>query len=345
MSQDQLMPWESGDAPGLSESEAADSMFDALGPEFDDEGQPEERDEQPDPEDDQGDLPDDEFEGEEPEDEEFEDEEESEEDDEEEGEDESADDAESYEVKIDGETVKVPLDELKAGYSRTQDYTRKTQELAKERSEQLQHLEGVRSQYVERLEMAEQFLQSSLPQRPSDQLRKENPGEYAAQMEEWRDHVGQIQTVQSERQRAVQEQQQQWAAQEQVRLAEEQQRLVTAVPEWKDDSARQKGLTELQTYLQNEYGYSEQELAGVDDHRALLIAKKAAAYDKMMSEGGKKLKKAPVQDKPLEPGSRKRKAPSKTARKKAERAHNRLKQTGSVDDAAAALLASGAFDD
>jgi hypothetical protein len=40
---------------------------------------------------------------------------------------------ELIEVKVDGEVVKVPLDELKNGYSRTADYTRKAQALAAER--------------------------------------------------------------------------------------------------------------------------------------------------------------------------------------------------------------------
>ena len=39
----------------------------------------------------------------------------------------------SYKVKIDGEEVEVTLDELQSGYSRQQDYTRKTQELAQQR--------------------------------------------------------------------------------------------------------------------------------------------------------------------------------------------------------------------
>ena len=39
----------------------------------------------------------------------------------------------TYRVKVDGEEVEVTLDELQKGYSRTQDYTRKTQALAEQR--------------------------------------------------------------------------------------------------------------------------------------------------------------------------------------------------------------------
>lgn len=40
-----------------------------------------------------------------------------------------------YEVKVNGQTIKVPLSELTSGYSRQQDYTRKTTELAEQRKQ------------------------------------------------------------------------------------------------------------------------------------------------------------------------------------------------------------------
>lgn len=51
------------------------------------------------------------------------------------GEDEASDDLEVFEVKVDGEVVEVTVDELKAGYQRQADYTRKAQALAQERQE------------------------------------------------------------------------------------------------------------------------------------------------------------------------------------------------------------------
>jgi hypothetical protein len=42
--------------------------------------------------------------------------------------------SEMYEVKVNGQTIKVPLDELRNGYSRQQDYTKKTMDLANERN-------------------------------------------------------------------------------------------------------------------------------------------------------------------------------------------------------------------
>ena len=49
---------------------------------------------------------------------------------------------ESYTVKVDGSEEQVSLDELRDGYQRQADYTRKTQELASERS-RLQQAEAI----------------------------------------------------------------------------------------------------------------------------------------------------------------------------------------------------------
>lgn len=47
-----------------------------------------------------------------------------------------------YDVKVDGESTQVSLNELQDGYQRQADYTRKTQELASERS-RLQQAEAI----------------------------------------------------------------------------------------------------------------------------------------------------------------------------------------------------------
>ena len=49
---------------------------------------------------------------------------------------------ETYKVKVNGEEFEVDIDELKAGYQRQSDYTRKSQELAEQRkqTEKAQHI-------------------------------------------------------------------------------------------------------------------------------------------------------------------------------------------------------------
>jgi len=52
----------------------------------------------------------------------------------------------AYTVKVNGEEVAVTLDELQKGYSRTQDYTRKTQQLAEARKVAEAEFEAVRNE-------------------------------------------------------------------------------------------------------------------------------------------------------------------------------------------------------
>lgn len=58
-----------------------------------------------------------------------------------------------YEVKVNGQTIKVPLAELTGGYSRQQDYTRKTTEIAEYRRQ----IDAEVAQYRQQLTEVQQF--------------------------------------------------------------------------------------------------------------------------------------------------------------------------------------------
>ena len=74
---------------------------------------------------------------------------------------------ETYTVKVNGEDVNVTLDDLKNGYSRTSDYTRKSQQLAEQRKQfeqQQAQIQAERTQLAENLKAGEQFLSNPVPQ-------------------------------------------------------------------------------------------------------------------------------------------------------------------------------------
>jgi hypothetical protein len=79
--------------------------------------------------------------------------------------DEDDQDLEKYQVKVDGEVVDVTVEELKAGYQRQADYTRKAQALAAEKAE----FESTVSEFSETLETL-QHLDSTWEQDPSEVL-------------------------------------------------------------------------------------------------------------------------------------------------------------------------------
>lgn len=85
------------------------------------------------------------------------------------------------EVEVNGEKIKVK--DLKSGYLRQSDYTRKTQELAVARQ---QAESQVRAQYTDHLRTLENALIDHFPQEPNwQQLAEDNPAQYIAEKEAW----------------------------------------------------------------------------------------------------------------------------------------------------------------
>lgn len=241
-----------------------------------------------------------------------------------------------YTVKVDGQEIEVPASELVKGYQRTADYTRKTQELAEMRKQvQAEAVESraLREQYAQRLVQLDQLLQQQAPQEPNwEQLRAEDPIEFAAQ---WADHQRRaqvMQQVQAERQAIMQRQQQEQMLQMQQTLEQGRQWLNQAIPEWANAETAKAERAAMKAYGKK-FGYSDEELAQVADPRAVVLLRKAMMYDRMQEKRGqiKPAKKAatPV----LKPGP----AVTPSAKKTSEvtRAKQRLAKTGKVSDAAA----------
>jgi hypothetical protein len=255
-----------------------------------------------------------------------------------EGEDEEAEEQtprnQKFIVKVDGKEIEVPKEELIRGYQREADYTRKTQKLAEERKyveSEFQQVRGEREQYAQILGQLQQKLQEFEPAEPDwNRLEYEDPTEYARQ---WTSHQRRLQqknAVFAEQLRLQQMQQAESQKQIQSVLQQEVKILKEKIPEW---SSPEKAKTEGKALL--EYGlglgFSEQELNGISDSRALLALHKAWKYDQMVSKRPElqaKIKKAPRMASPGSAGSVSSKSSDINNAKK------RLAQTGSVRDAA-----------
>ena len=101
-----------------------------------------------------------------------------------------------FTVNVNGENLEVDLDELKAGYSRQKDYTKKTQEVAEQRKlaeQQMQEfnaknleLSEERALYNDLLPKMQMMIKNNLRQEPNwQQLIDQDPQEYLRQKEEW----------------------------------------------------------------------------------------------------------------------------------------------------------------
>ncbi|CAB4152067.1 hypothetical protein UFOVP588_46 [uncultured Caudovirales phage] len=242
-----------------------------------------------------------------------------------------------FSVKVDGKEVEVTLEELQKGYSRTQDYTRKTQQIAEARKQteaELQAVRAEREQYAQLLGALEaQVQQAAQPNIDWDRLYQEDPIEYVRQREVMRENKEKAEAIQSEQQRLAYLSQQEQAQFMQQKLQQEQEALLAAIPDWKDAKKAQAEKALLVEFGQK-IGFTPEELKSVVDHRAVLMLRKAALYDQMMSKRGNIKPVTNNGPRPAKPGAAGRVSSSTES----VRAQQRVAKTGRVDDAANAIF-------
>jgi hypothetical protein len=178
-----------------------------------------------------------------------------------------------------------------------------------------------------------QVQQVAQPNIDWDRLYQEDPIEWVRQREVMRDNQDRAAAIQSEQQRLNQLSQQEQAQLMQQRLQHEQEALLAAIPDWKDPKKAQAEKALLVEFGQR-VGFTPDELKNVVDHRAVLMLRKAALYDQMMSKRGNIKPVTNNGPRPAKPGAAGR--VSNTT--EAVRAQQRVAKTGRVDDAANAIF-------
>lgn len=245
------------------------------------------------------------------------------------------DQPQTFTVKVDGKDVTVTLEELQKGYSRTQDYTRKTQQIAEVRKQveaETQAVRAERAQYAQLLGALQAQLQATEPQVDLDRLYQEDPIEWVRQKEVLRERQEKAMAIQAEQQRLAQLQQAEQQRATEEYLLQQKDALLSALPEWKDPK-KAKAEKALVVESAKAAGFSEDDLKNVYDHRLVLLLRKAGLYDQMMS---KRQGIKPVVSngpRPAKPGA----AGRVSTTTESTRAKQRLAKTGRIDDAASAI--------
>jgi hypothetical protein len=223
--------------------------------------------------------------------------------------------------------VRVALNELRDGYMRTEDYTRKTTSLndeARAHQNRVQEWEQIKEREL-------LFLQANAPQKP--QWDSDDPIGSAETQHRYNEEM---------QQRGMfLQQQEQRQAEAQMRFAAEQAALLPRrIPEWATPEVSNREKAGVRDLLLSS-GYTEDEVNSVADSRAVAIARKAFLYDQMMAEQKSKTavakkkvaKKPPVPVRSAGPTPRPKGDPRKARLVKAHR------QKGSADSMADILMA------
>jgi hypothetical protein len=243
-----------------------------------------------------------------------------------------------YSINVNGVNTEVSLEELKSGYSRQKDYTRKTQELAEQKrvAEQQQNeflqkdneVSEERALYKEMLPKMQLMIKNNLQQEPDwQQLIDNDPQEYLRKKEEWNKTSSTLSYVENEMKRLETEkvQAENFALEQQMQQG--QAIINEKIPEWSDNDVAKAEVAEMMTYAQS-IGFNNNELSKIYDGRLILLLRDAWSHSKTKKAVKTKPKESPARvSRPGNSNKIKGNSPLKNARKK-------LKETGSISDAA-----------
>lgn len=244
-------------------------------------------------------------------------------------------------TKVDGAEATVSAAELRKGYQLQKHFTKQNEEFLQQKQawEQARQQQEARVQQL--AQTATQVLdaeETALNQqytRNWDEIRKDDPAEYAAQVADYNQKLntirqrkaGLVQNLQQRQQEAMQKRQEQV-----VKVRQKGRQVLSDRLDWKTDQDFQEKGGRLKEYMIGKLGFNSQEIDNIIDPRPFLIAEKARKYDEVMSKADVARKKI-VAAKKTPTGSAPK--PSGGKRKRLDTAKARLAKTGSLDDAAA----------
>lgn len=244
--------------------------------------------------------------------------------------------ARKFRIKAAGEEREVTEQELIEGYQLGADYTKKTQKLSDERKSveaeraKIQEATKLRDQYAQRLQMMEQFLNQQNKGENLEALKELDPIGYAVKVAEMSQREKQLAVLQQEQQRIAQQQQAEQSERLQSHLAEESQKLSSVIPGYANPKEGDSIRKDIREYAKS-IGWSDQELAGLYDSRAVLSLYHGMKYAKLQSNKPSIAKKVEAAPKMLKAGTSQ---PRNSEAEQNQKLRAKLQQTGKIRDAA-----------
>lgn len=244
-----------------------------------------------------------------------------------------------FTVKVDGEELEVDEAELKSGYSREKDYTRKTTKLAEERKAFEAEQSSVvreRGLYGQVLEKWEAGITSVLAEfLPPDfeAMRDYDPAGYLSIKEKVQKHEQTLLQIAAEKERISNEGKEEHKRRFVDVVKTESGKLLALVPEWSDASVRSKEIASVAEYAKTRFGLTDAEVSSTVSSAVWAAMRDSQKYQAILDRRNSVKPKVAVKAAPAGSGSR---PPSKKA--SAGEAEARLKKTGSARDYAALLL-------
>ena len=248
-------------------------------------------------------------------------------------------------VKVDGESSVIPMNDLIAGYQTNKSVTQRSQVLAEERKTFDSEKGQVEQVYRSKLDTVDKLASHLEKQLIGDfesinweQLRQEDPAEYAALRQDYSTKASELQNIKSAIQTDSDSQKGEIDGQNQQKHQEYMKgqfaKMVENNPAWQDDDVRVSDMKGYKTFLNEAYGFTDQEFDTVFDARIIELMKDAKKFREGSKVAANKIKK-PVPKFQKSRGKQTKKSTSKldkltAASKKAHGAQKRELQQSAV---------------
>jgi hypothetical protein len=200
-----------------------------------------------------------------------------------------------HRLKVNGQEIEVSLDELKAGYSRDSDYRQKTHSLGLEKRDLEAQKNSLRQSYDTRLSELNDLIATAdatvKSQQGSQDLQRlyEDDPQAAAKLDfQLRQQNTAIEDMKQKAKDA-------YAKQYEDFLSTQRELAAQKIPEYSDPKKADQFKYNMRNSLRS-YGFSDQEIGNLADHRFLMVAKDAMGYQSLKDKRPivqKKIAKAP----------------------------------------------------
>lgn len=245
-----------------------------------------------------------------------------------------------FKTKVDGEERPAKATDLLKGYQLEGHLNKQNMEVVEQKKALEQERQQFQQERDQKLQEAEQWFQLAAQELQQefqnvdwDSLRQEDPQEYTLKRQEFQDRQNRLQQGYQQLQQERQQKQLQT-------IQSERQKLLEKMPELSDSQTFQKTVNQISQGLKNAYGFSDQDIQSLVDHRFVVMARDALKYQQLQQEKPQKTKRVKAAPKVAKPGQRK--SDSEAKAKSVEKLKGRIKKTGGQrGDVANLLLESG----
>ena len=192
-------------------------------------------------------------------------------------------------VKVDGKVATVGVKDLIAGYQSNKSNTNKSKQLAEQRKEFDDIKVAVATEYTKKIESVNKLTQhlkdtllGSYKDVDWNRLRAENPGEYAAAVQDFNFRNSEIEqisnAVNQERNGINQQMTAEQQAMQQEYVKSQADKVLEKNPSWAKPEVFRKALSEMTDFAADAYGFTQEEFSNIQDARVLEVIKDAMKY-------------------------------------------------------------------